>query len=187
MKKLSNLVAAAAVAAAIFFGSNVKAQTIVPNAWSFGIGVEGGLPTGWAHDYSNLELGGTARIQYGLSQNFALTLTSGYYNFFGKATGVTGVDYSSMGMVPVKAGFKAFVNSGFYFSGEAGAGFETKAFEAAGAGITTDPKETKLILSPGLGWANKSWDVGLRYENYSGQDNNFGLVALRIAYGFGVK
>jgi hypothetical protein len=89
--------------------------------------------------------------------------------------------------VPVKAGFKAFLNSGFYVSGEAGAGIETKAFEAAGAGITDNPKETKLILSPGLGYATKSWDVGVRYENYSGQDNNFGLVALRIAYGFGVK
>lgn len=34
--------------------------------------------------------------------------------------------------------------------------------------------------------ASKSWDVGVRYENYSGQSNNYGTVGLRIAYGFGL-
>ena len=43
MKKLSNLVAAAVVAAAIFFGTNVKAQTVGKSTWRLGIGVEGGL------------------------------------------------------------------------------------------------------------------------------------------------
>jgi hypothetical protein len=187
MKKVTNLVAAAFVAAAIFLGTSAKAQMVPVNDLRFGIGVEGGIATGSAHDYSNLELGGTARLQYGVSQNVAITLTSGYYNFFGKeVSGYPGVKYSSLGMVPVKAGVKWFVNNGFYLSGEAGAGIETKTFAAAGANVPEAPKETKLILSPGLGWASKSWDVGLRYENYSGDGNNFGLVALRLAYGFGL-
>ncbi|MDB5145542.1 MAG: hypothetical protein JWQ66_4255, partial [Mucilaginibacter sp.] len=42
------------------------------------------------------------------------------------------------------------------------------------------------ILSPGLGYASKSWEVSARYENFSGQGNNYGLVGLRIAYGFGL-
>jgi hypothetical protein len=73
MKKLTDLLASAAVVAAIFLGSNAKAQTIVPNKWRFGVGVEGGLVTGDAHNYSNVELGGTARLQYGFSNNVALT------------------------------------------------------------------------------------------------------------------
>ena len=39
-------------------------------------------------------------------------------------------------------------------------------------------------MAPGLGWANQKWDVGVRYEDFSGQGNNYGLVGLRLAYGF---
>jgi hypothetical protein len=190
MKTMTKILASAFTAAAIFIGTNVKAQTTPANALRFGVGLETGIPTGNAHDGSNFELGGTARLQYGVNKNVALTLTSGYYNFFGKTysqsvttnTGTSTVSFKgrSLGMIPVKAGIKAFVSDGFYISGEAGAGFEVHPTVAGGT------KDTKLILSPGLGYATKSWDVGARYENFSGQGNNYGLVGLRIAYGFGL-
>jgi hypothetical protein len=190
MKTMTKIIAGAFTAAAIFIGTNVKAQTTPANALRFGVGLETGIPTGNAHDISNFELGGTARLQYGVNKNVALTLTSGYYNFFGKtysqsvttSTGTSTVSFKgrSLGMIPVKAGIKAFVSDGFYISGEAGAGFEVHPIVAGGG------KDTKLILSPGLGYATKSWDVGARYENFSGQGNNYGLIGLRIAYGFGL-
>lgn len=187
MKKVTNLLAAATVVAAIFIGSNAKAQTITPDKLRFGIGVEGGLATGTAHDYSNLELGGTARLQYGFSKNLAVTLTSGYYNFFGKNDPTTGDKYQSLGMVPIKAGIKAFFAPNWYFGAEIGAGIETKVFASQTVNDSEDnEKNTKLILSPALGYAQKHWDVGVRYENFSGQSNNYGLVALRLAYGFGL-
>jgi len=187
MKKVTNLLAAAIVVAAIFFGSSAKAQTISPDQFRFGVGVEGGLATGSAHDLSNLELGGTARLQYGVSNNLAITLTSGYYNFFGKNVPGTDSKYQSLGMVPIKAGIKAFFTKSLYFGAEAGVGIETKAFAYQGE-VDDLPSQThtKLLLSPGLGWANKHYDVGVRYENYSGQGDNYGLVALRVAYGFGL-
>jgi hypothetical protein len=153
-------------------GSNVKAQTKDVSPWRLGVGVEAGAPTGNAHDGSNFELGGTARLQYGADKGLAWTLTSGYYNFFGKEIG-NGLKTSSAGIVPAKLGIKAYFADKIYFSAEAGAGFET------GTG-----GDTKLILSPGLGWSSSSVDVGLRYENFSGQGNSYGLVGLRIAYGF---
>ncbi|WP_183558134.1 hypothetical protein [Mucilaginibacter sp. SP1R1] len=190
MKTMTKIIAGAFTALAIFIGTNVKAQTTPANTLRFGVGLEVGAPTGNAHDISNFELGGTARLQYGVSHDLALTLTSGYYNFFGKTVtsrevtpgGVTTVTFKgrSLGMIPVKAGIKAFISNGFYFSAEAGAGFEVHPIIAGGE------KDTKLILSPGLGYASKSWDVGVRYENYSGQGNNYGLVGLRLAYGFGL-
>ncbi|GAA4090421.1 hypothetical protein [Mucilaginibacter panaciglaebae] len=182
MKKLTKLAAAALTGVALFIGTTVKAQTTPASKLRFGIGLEAGAPTGNIHNGpggSNFELGGTARLQYGTSDHFALTLTSGYYNFFGKDYDATvgGVtthfDAASTGVVPVKLGLKAFFSNNVYFSAEAGAGFETKY-----------AKDTKLILSPGLGWANQKWDVGVRYEDFSGQNNNYGLVGLRIAYGF---
>lgn len=185
MKNLSNLLATAAVVGAIFLGSSAKAQTITPGKWRFGVGVEGGLVTGDAHNYSNLELGGTARLQYGFTDHAALTLTSGYYNFFGKSYG--GDKYQSLGMVPIKAGIKYFVSPNIYLAGEAGVGIETKAFAYQGEpDALASQTNTKLLLTPGVGYATKHWDVGVRYENYSGQGFNYGVVGLRLAYGFGL-
>jgi hypothetical protein len=177
MKKVSKLSAAALTVIALFFISNVKAQTTTPPApdpWRLGIGIEAGIPTGNANNISNFELGGTVRLQYDASSNFAYTLTSGYYNMFGKdIPGESGVTYQSLGIVPLKVGVKVFFASNIYFGAEAGAGFET-----------ISGGNTKLILSPTLGFANKTWDVGVRYENFSGQGNSYGLVGLRVAYAF---
>jgi len=185
MKKVTKLMAIAVAAIAIFFATNVKAQTVDKSAWRLGIGVEGGLPTGDLHTTHSWDLGGTARLQYGIDKNVALMLTSGYYNFFGKNVSATIIDPTSgavttitskapnFGLIPVKAGAKVFFNSPIYISGEAGAGFET-----------ISGGSTRLILSPGLGWANHSWDIGARYENFSGGGANYGLVNLRVAYGF---
>lgn len=186
MKKLTKLAAAALTGVALLIGTNVKAQIITPNKLRFGFGVEGGAVTGAAHNYSNVELGGTARLQYGLDKNLALTLTSGYYNFFGK-TQPNGTDkYQSLGMVPIKAGIKAFFTDNLYFGAEVGAGIETKTFLPQGVNQAFVQKDTKLIVTPGIGYASKHWDVGARYENFSGQSNNYGLVGLRLAYGFGL-
>jgi len=179
MKKSSILVAAAFTASALFFTGNVKAQTAPVSPWRFGIGLEAGVPTGNANNISNFELGGTARLQYDASSHFAWTLTSGYYNMFGKNVSVVTPDgivtgkAADLGIVPVKVGIKAFFAPKLYFGAEAGAGFETNS-----GGYT------KLILSPTLGFANKTWDVGVRYENFSGPGNSYGLVGLRVAYAF---
>ncbi|MCR8556224.1 outer membrane beta-barrel protein [Mucilaginibacter sp. BJC16-A38] len=187
MKNLTKLLASALFAVAILFGTNVKAQTITPNKFRFGLGVEGGIVTGDAHDFSNLELGGTARVQYGLTPTVALTLTSGYYNFFGKTVPGLNEKYQSLGMVPIKAGVKYFFTQNLYLAGEAGVGIETKTFAYQGEPDNLDSQtNTKLLLTPGIGYANKHWDVGVRYENYSGQDVNYGIVGLRVAYGFGL-
>ena len=189
MKRTLNFVVAAVVMATIFLSGSVKAQSIIPAKLRFGIGVDGGLVTGDAHDFSNLMLGGDGRLQYGFNNNLALTLTAGYYNFFGKNEGLgTSEKFQSLGMVPIKVGIKAFVSKNIYVAGEVGAGIETKTFNYQGL-IDSAPEQTntKLILSPGIGFASKSWDVGVRYENYSGQSFNYGVAALRVAYGFGLK
>lgn len=178
MKNTTKWIAPVVTAAALFFSLNVKAQTTpasTPSPWRLGVGLEAGIPTGNANNISNFELGGTLRLQYDASSNFAWTLTSGYYNMFGKDIPGTNTSYSSLGIVPLKLGIKAFFAPNFYFGAEAGAGFET-----------VSNGNTKLILSPALGWANKTWDIGARYENFSGQGNSFGLAGLRVAYAFGL-
>jgi len=163
-------------AAFIMTAVKSQAQTSDAGKWRLGFGVEGGIPTGDIKGYSNYELGGTARLQYRASQNLYLTFTSGYYNFFAKNVTIAGTNFvakpDDMGIIPVKAGVKTFLGQHFYLAGEAGAGFETPG------------GPVKLILSPGFGYATRSWEAGVRYENFWTNNSNFGTVALRIAYGF---
>ncbi len=175
MKNTVKWIATAATAAAIFFTTGAMAQTkttTTDNPWRLGVGIEGGIPTGNINDYSKFELGGTARLQYDVSPVVGITLTSGYYNLFADQAAKDNGG-KSVGIVPVKVGAKFFFAKEIYFGAETGVGFETNY-----------AKNTKFILSPGLGWANKSWDVGVRYESFLGQSDNYGFVALRFAYGF---
>ena len=184
MKNTTKLIALLTTAAAMFIAVTVNAQSTAYGQIRFGIGLEAGVPTGNAHTYlSSFEAGGTARLQLGLSSNLAVIATSGFYNMFSKNVTVNGVTSESpgLGIVPVKGGIKAFLGKGLYFTGEAGAGFETSKDDA------TNQKDVKLILSPGLGYATDKWDVGVRYESFTGQSFNYGLIGLRVAYGFSLS
>ncbi len=173
----------AAAAMVILITGQVQAQTTAKraskdskDAFRVGLGLEAGYPT---KNFSNAELGGTIRLQYDLANNISLILTPGFYHFFAKdgrfQIPENGIAYGNdLNIIPVKAGLKSFFAQNFYLSAEAGAGFELN-----------HAKETKLILSPGIGYAgNKGLDLGLRYENFSGNNSSYGLIGLRIAYGF---
>jgi len=176
MKNLSKLIALACTAAALLFTNNAKAQTTPAKALNFNIGLETGVPTGAESPRGTFELGGTARLQYGVSNSFAITLTSGLYNFFGKEKPNGTGPYPDLDVIPLKAGIKAFFSPNIYLGAEAGAGF------------VQNNGNTKFIWSPAIGYASKRWDVGLRYESFSGDHNGtditYGLVGLRLAYGF---
>lgn len=181
--KTPKLLCTVLVAITLFVCSNVNAQSVPASKLRFGIGVDGLLPVGNTSNTLNFGLGVTPRLQYGVSDRFALTFTSGIYHFFPKT-----VTYPPSGsfpgftakyksdIIPVKAGFKFFAGQNFYLAGEAGAAFEV----AEGGG------RVHFLWSPGIGYATKKWDIGARYENFSGNGYSDGVTALRVAYGFGL-
>ena len=116
MKTPSKLIAIAFIASALFFAGNVKAQTTPAHALRFNIGLETSIPTGSATIGSDFSLGGTMRFQYGLTDNFALTITGGAYHFFAKVNPAspTGAKYDSYGVIPLKAGVKEFFMPNLY-------------------------------------------------------------------------
>ena len=175
MKTLSKLIAVAFTVAALFFTTTVKAQTTPAHSVIFAIGPDAGLPTGNLTLGSNLVLGGSARLQYGITDNFAITLGSGADHFLSKINPATGMRFDSYGIIPIKLGVKEFFVPNIYFAAEAGIGIEETD---AGVG------NTKIVLSPTLGYANKRWDFGVTYVNFSGQMDPYGFVAVRVAYGF---
>lgn len=162
------------LAAMVTFGSAAFAQegtTSLERAvesydqgFRLGFGVNVGPTTG---DYFNMALGGDVRLQYDFTQRTSITLTTGYTHLFGDD------EVPDLGFIPVKAGFKAFVwENRFYVLGEVGAGFA----------VTNDYNETTFLWSPGIGYANKYFDVSVRYEGMN--DFHADQIALRLAYGF---
>jgi len=173
MKNSTKFLAGAVAAIAIFFTTSVSAQT------KLGIGLNVGAPTGDAKDFYNVALGIDARLQFDVSKQISIPVTTGYTSFIGKdyTIGNTTINGSDYGFIPVKAGVKVFFDesgSGLYGLAELGAAFGTNK----GSG-------TAFIYSPALGysWSN-GLDLGLKYEALSKNSSTLGQVALRIAYGF---
>jgi hypothetical protein len=175
MKTLSKLTAAVFIITALFLTTNVKAQTTPAHTVGFSIGPDAGIPTGNLTIGSTFVLGGTPQLRYGVSDNFAITLTSGADHFFSKINPATGTRFDSFGVIPIKAGIKEFFVPHIYFALESGISIEETD---SGAG------NTKFDVSPAVGWGNAHWDVGVRYESYFGQADPYGFVALRLVYGF---
>lgn len=179
MKKTRKITAAIVFVLTLFSFNGAKAQETQDYDQGFRLGF--GLNAGYATEKPyKLALGADARLQYDLTKRYSITLTTGFNNIFvSESDG--GKD---LGFIPAKAGLKAFVwNDQFYLTGEAGAAFA----------VTNNYNDTSLLLSPGIGYANKYIDISARYEHYSDfptinndgtPGKGFGQVALRLAYGF---
>ncbi|MBD1394428.1 hypothetical protein [Mucilaginibacter glaciei] len=168
-------------ASALFVGLQSNAQSIEKSKLRFGIGIDGLLPVGSLTNTTNFGLGITPRLQYGISDRFALTFTSGIYHFFPKDVLIQYGSQSykaryDLDVIPVKVGFKAFVTSNIYVGAEGGIGFQ----------VDNGGGDTKFLGSGGIGYASKKWDVGVRYENIPGNGYRNGIIGLRLAYGFGL-
>jgi hypothetical protein len=167
MKKSTKFLAAAVAAVALFFTTDVNAQSADSKATRLGIGFSAGYPT---EDLFGVALGGDLRLQKDFSSNISGLLSAGYTNFSVKDEFGGG----SLGFIPVKAGAKIFFMESAYFSGELGAGFSTE-----------DGGGTAFVWAPGIGYGfDNGLDLGLRYEGAEFDGVSLGQVALRIAYGF---
>jgi hypothetical protein len=178
MKILPKLIAVSFTASAMFFTTSLKAQTTGKNQFNLGLGAEVGVPTGVSRLGANFTLGATGRLQYGLSDKFALMLTTGGYHFFPKMIPGTDKRYGSYGEIPVKIGVKEFFVPNIYVAAEGGLAWEK--LEQGWAPFH------RRDLSGGVGYATKRWDIGVRYEDFYMKDYHSGLIGLRLAYGIGL-
>lgn len=176
MNKLKFIAGAFAVSALLLSSLKSNAQTTEAGKFQFAVGPNISIPTGDVKPFSGFSLGGTGRLQYGVTNNFAVTLSTGGDHFFAKKVPGTDRRYSSYGLIPVKAGVKFFVVPNVYVAGEAGAGWEVleKGFFSNG--------QRKFVVEPAVGYATRRWDVSLRYESATGEHYNYGLLGLRLGY-----
>lgn len=162
MNKTTKFLATAAAAVALFFSTNVNAQS----SPKFGIGLNVGVPTRNSYD---IAIGADVRYQFDVDKQLSIPITAGYTRFMRDAA-----DY---GYIPVKAGLKYFFNdtgSGVYGLAEAGAAFAVGNYSG-----------TNFIYSPALGYAwSNGLDLAAKYEGFNDSGFNTGYFGLRLAYGF---
>lgn len=178
MKILSKIIAVSALASTIFFTTDLKAQTLTENKFSFSLGAETGIPTGVARLGTTFSLGATGQFQYGVTNKFGVTFTAGGDHYFPKIDPATGKRYGSYGEIPVRIGVKEFFLPNFYVAAQGGLAWEK--LESGWADFH------RRDLTGGVGYATKHLDFSLRYEDYYMKDYHTGLVGLRVAYGFGL-
>ncbi len=166
MNKTSKFLATAAAAVALFFSTNVNAQS----SPKFGIGLNLGAPT---NNNYNLAIGGDLRYQFDINKQLSVPLTTGYTRLIAKDASI----YSDRGYVPVKVGLKYFLNdtgAGVYGLAEAGL--------AIGVGTYSN---TDFLYAPAIGYAwSNGLDLAAKYEGFNDGAISTGYFGLRLAYGF---
>lgn len=149
----------------------------------FSIGVEGGLPVGDFHNYSNYIIGGSLKYEYPVANNLFITASAGYSSIHIKSFDLSyndpnfsfqyHSDGGSSGIIPVKVGAKYYFDGHFFGEGQLGAAFAT----GNGSG-------TAFVYSPGIGYTFAGgFEAGVRYEAWS-NNGTIGQLGLRLAYRF---
>lgn len=159
------------------------AQTKSGDGGKFSIGLEGGLPVGDIHNYSNYIIGGSLKYEYPVANNLFITASAGYSSIH-----IKGFDYSyndpelsfqfhsdggSAGIIPVKVGAKYYFDGRFFGEAQVDAAFGTNSGSS-----------TLFAYSPGIGYTFAGgFEAGVRYEAWS-NNGTIGQLGLRLAYRF---
>ena len=136
----------------------------------FSIGFEAGLPVGQNGKLYSSIFGGSFQYEYMPSNDLGITLSGGYLNYAFKSY----YGGSSIGFIPLLAGFKYYFTPGVFFHGQFGAAIGT----SRGQGIS-------FAYAPGIGFSiTPQLDAELKYMGISNSGGTLGDIGVRVAYNF---
>jgi len=140
--------------------------------FTFGAGVNVGIPVGDAGDISSFTIGGEIHGEYKFSEKFSGIVTSGYTHFIGKDLG--GGIKLNYGAVPLLAGVRVYPTEKFFIGGQLGYGFFTG--DASGGGFCYKPQ---------VGYDAGTVQVALNYNGITKNGSTIGWIALSGIFKFG--
>lgn len=157
------------VAAVIAVGFTAKAQK--ESAGIEGFKIQGGINLGIPASNmsgSSFVAGIDFLGQYGVSENFGITVDAGYSAIFLKSP----ADPKTESLIPIRAGIRYYPASNYYFGGKVGVGI--LAYDGNSTSTTAYSFGGGYMVTPKI-------DLGASYDGYS-KNGSFGLVNVRIAY-----
>ncbi|MFZ1801075.1 MAG: hypothetical protein WAU24_14500 [Chitinophagaceae bacterium] len=166
MKKIISMLFISSV---LCFAANAQQteKKVDKSGATLGIGIDGVLPIGDFGKINSFGIGGSLKGAFPVGNSGDITLTAGYINFSYKKP-FTG----SLGLIPIKAGYRFRTMSGFYGEPQAGYG---KFTNGGGGGF---------LYAINAGYLDKSgFDIAARYEGIS-NNGSISYVGLRVGYNF---
>lgn len=133
--------------------------------FTFGAGVNVGLPVGDASDVSSFGLGAELQGEYKFAEKVSGIGTTGYTHFFGKDLG-GGVKFN-YGAIPVLAGARVYPTEFLYVGAQAGYSF-----------YTGDASEGGFTYKPQVGYDAQSFQLGLSYNAITRNSHTNGWLAI---------
>ncbi len=156
---------------------------------TLGPAIELSLPIGNFSDIAGFGYGATARFEYGLDQNLALTGNVGYLRWTGKSFEEFGYGYDiSTYAIPIVAGVKYGFSKGWFVSGEIGLYNVTESWDYTGPSLgyafledLPSHSSTNFMLAPGIGYQSGPIEGLFRFYVVDTNAMNFSLM---VAYNF---
>jgi hypothetical protein len=173
------IIVGAMIIACTAFSVNTHAQK-TDKKFSFGFGIEAGLPLGDFKEIYSFAPGLTLRASYKAGPGFA-TLTSGALAFLPKS--LDGEDLKAGVQIPVKAGYKYIYKDHLFAMGEIGFSRFTYYYTDYNDEIA-NTKETGVTFAPTIGYQAGAFEIGLRYEITRFDGGNLSAALLRLGFNF---
>ncbi|MEP6929501.1 MAG: hypothetical protein ABI850_05790 [Flavobacterium sp.] len=147
--------------AAFLFGFSLVSQA---QNEGFHLGGHVGLPLSDASDFSSVNVGADANYLFGISDNFALGVATGYSAFLGKD------DFDTYSFIPVAVSARANYSDSIFYAADVG--------YAVALDSDTDGG---LYYQGKLGWTNSTLDIFAFYKGISADSSNISSVGLGVA------
>lgn len=167
-----------ALVCAVITGMNANAQK-TDKKFSFGFGIEAGLPTGDFKEIYSFAPGLSVRGSYKLGPGFA-TLTAGGLAYLPKS--IDEEDLKAGILVPVKIGYK-YIYKGLFGMGEVGVSRFNYYFTDYNGSIASIG-ETGVTFAPTVGYQTGVFEIGLRYEITRFDGGNLNTALVRLGFNF---
>jgi hypothetical protein len=163
----------------ILFSTRTIAQKET-KSFSFGFGLEPGIPTGNSSNVYSFSGGLTIRGSYHAGPGF-VTLTTGAVLYAPKTA--TGVPKKAALEIPVRAGYKyIFPDKHLFVMGELGFASFTSYYKGANGDVASSTSSS-MIGAPTVGVQFNAFELGLRY-GINFKSGSGGDLALRIGFNF---
>lgn len=150
------------------FAVNAQEKTYTKKTFTIGGGATIGIPVGDFSYASSFTVGADFQGEYAASEDFGLTISAGYQNFFEKSGG------GSSGLIPVLAGARYYFNEKFFGSAQAGISLSTVT--GSGGAFT---------YAPGIGYkVSEKLDFTAKYQAATKNGFTTAFAGIRVGYKF---
>jgi hypothetical protein len=139
--------------------------------FSFGLGLEAGIPTGKENKTYATAIGLTARLSWLAGPGF-VTVTGGAVAFTPKSN-PDGAEKAGL-EIPIRVGYKYIIQHHLFVMGELGYAHFTSYYGLDGN--VASVSSGSMTFTPSVGYTAGMFEIGLRYGlNLSGDEGVFGL------------